>query len=116
MSSAQVFGTVRKLLRDVLESRSRGESERKLRGAHAFVDGYMQAMLDAGLATRRDLLALVAEERALLAGPATVVEEGGFDSDEGQLPVHAPDESGVRERHQRETRVTQRTALARGAA
>lgn len=113
-----MFGSVRKLLRDVLEARSRGESERRLRSAHSFVDGYMQAMLDAGLATRKDLLALVAEERALLAGPATAiatVEDDGFDGDEGQLPVHVPDESGVRERHQ-QSRAGHAPALARGAA
>ena len=120
MSSAQVFGSVRKLLRDVLEARSRGESERRLRSAHAFVDGYMQAMLDSGVATRSDLLRLVAEERALLSGPATAtLEDDGFDSDEGQLPVRAPtdDESGVRERHQRSARsAPAQQTLSRGAA
>lgn len=99
--SSPVFGSVRHLLRDVLEARSRGESERKLRSAHAFVDGYMQAMLDAGLATRAQLLSLVKEERELLAGPATAeLEDDGFDADEGSLPVQVPtdDESGVRPR------------------
>lgn len=101
MSSPAVFGSVRQHLRDVLEARSRGESERRLRSAHAFVDGYMQAMLDAGLATRAQLLSLVKEERELLCGPATAeVADDGFDADEGALPVQAPtdDESGVRPR------------------
>lgn len=102
--SSPVFGSVRHLLRDVLEARRRGESERRLRSAHAFVDGYMQAMLDAGLATRAQLLSLVKEERELLSGPATATLEAtaddGFDADEGLLPVQAPtdDESGVRPR------------------
>lgn len=99
MSSPPVFGSVRQHLRDVLEARSRGETERRLRSAHAFVDGYMQAMLDAGLATRAQLLSLVKEERELLCGPATI-EDDGFDADEGALPVQVPtdDESGVRPR------------------
>lgn len=125
MSTAQAFGSLRQLLHDVLQARSRGESERRLRSAHSFVDGYMRAMLDAGLATRQDLLALVAEERALLAGPATATvqqADEGFDADEGQLPVHTPnDESGVRqksaaERTGRGARVAAQPALSRGAA
>jgi hypothetical protein len=34
------------------------------------VDGYMRAMLDIGLATKSDLLAVVMAERERLAGPA----------------------------------------------
>jgi len=120
MSAAQILWPVRQLLREVLEARTQGDSERRLRTAHAFVDGYMRALLDAGLATRQQLLVVVAEERARLAGPAVgELEDDGFDGDEGQLPVHAPPahDSGVRPRREREVRAQSApAALRRGAA
>lgn len=113
---SSTFATVRALLRDVLEARGRGESEKRLRSAHTFVDGYMRAMLDAELTTKAELLKMVAEERARLAGPASrEVTDDGFEADEGQLPVHAPDESGVRPRRAQQV-TAQIVGAARGAA
>ena len=112
MNASSSLTTVRLLLRDVLEARSRCESEKRLRGAHSFVDGYMRALLDTEQVTKQQLLQLVAEERARLAGPATrEAASSGFEEDEGQLPVHAPDESGVRPR-----RAQQAVTAVRGAA
>ncbi len=42
--------------------------------AHGFVDGCMRILLDSGLVTKRELLALVAEKRELVDGPAKRVD------------------------------------------
>lgn len=53
----------------------RGAAGPKLARAQGFVDGYMRALLDAKLATQRELLAVVAEERSNINGPPSGVAE-----------------------------------------
>ena len=60
------------MLNDVLVARTRGVAHFRLARAHGYVDGYMQALLDTGMATRQELLAVVAEERTELFGPAWI--------------------------------------------
>jgi hypothetical protein len=57
----------------VLVAKSKGVSYQRLARAHGYVDGYMKALLDAGMATQQELLTLVAAERAKVDGPAVRV-------------------------------------------
>jgi hypothetical protein len=70
-SLADMLGTLRGLLREALVLKSAGVPHARLTRANGAVDGYMRALLDAGLAEQSELLALVAEERTALGGPAT---------------------------------------------
>lgn len=67
--------------------RSRGSSFPKLSFSQGFADGYMRALLDAKLATTKELLAIVAEERAALGGPAVRDEELESMSDARIVPT-----------------------------
>jgi hypothetical protein len=66
-----MLNTLRGLLREALVLRCAGVPHARLTRANGAVDGYMRAMLDAGLADQRELLALVAAERTAVGGPAT---------------------------------------------
>jgi hypothetical protein len=71
MNKAALLAELRTMLHDVFAARNSGVSHPKLARAHGYVDGYMKALLDSGLATKQDLLALVAEQRSATSGPAT---------------------------------------------
>ena len=70
MTKPESVAQLRKALREMLLLRSQGSNFPKLSKAQGFVDGYMRALLDGRLATQQELLAIVAEERALANGPA----------------------------------------------
>ena len=62
---------VRKLLRAAFEARWRGELHVHKVRAHAYADGYIKALIDAGLLGQDESLQLVADARAeLAAAPA----------------------------------------------
>ncbi len=63
MTKDQLKATLRGLLREVLEARFTGGSYAKLARAHGYADGYMRAMLDAGLADSAEMLRLVGSVR-----------------------------------------------------
>ncbi len=63
MNNDQLMETLRALLRDVLKARFDGAAYAKLARAHGYADGYMRALLDAGLVNRDDLLGVVGDER-----------------------------------------------------
>ncbi|HJK94917.1 MAG TPA: hypothetical protein RMH85_14655 [Polyangiaceae bacterium LLY-WYZ-15_(1-7)] len=63
MNQDELFETLRALLRDVLKARFDGAAYAKLARAHGYADGYMRALLDAGLVDRNELLDLVGNER-----------------------------------------------------
>ncbi|MEM9069000.1 MAG: hypothetical protein AAGE52_10870 [Myxococcota bacterium] len=63
MNNDELMDTLRDLLRDVLRARFEGAAYAKLARAHGYADGYMRALLDAGLVDRDHLLSLVGEER-----------------------------------------------------
>jgi len=75
MSNAEMLSELRKMLHDVFVARATGASHPKMTRAHGYVDGYMRALLESGAATKDELLMLVAEERAIVSGPATVAVE-----------------------------------------
>ena len=66
----QLLGTLRVLLRESFRLRSEGTAYAKLAQAQGRVDGYMAALSDTGLCTQPELLALVAEVRRGVDGPA----------------------------------------------
>jgi hypothetical protein len=70
-SKATLLDSLRTLLREALTLRHEGAAHPKLTRASALCDGYMKALLDAGLASQSELLALVAEERTRVSGPST---------------------------------------------
>jgi hypothetical protein len=68
---AEMLAHLRTLLTEVFRLRTQGAAHAKLARAQGYADGYMRSMMDAGLATQRDLLALVTEQRRIVDGPAT---------------------------------------------
>jgi hypothetical protein len=63
MEREQLKATVAKLLDEVMKARFDGAAYARLSRAHGYADGYMRALLDAGLIDKRELLALVGETR-----------------------------------------------------
>lgn len=62
--------TLRKLLQDVFGAQYGGAHHDRLQRAFGYADGYMRAMLDAGMAGKQELLDVVVEERRhALRGP-----------------------------------------------
>ena len=70
-TKAEMLETLRGMLRDVFRLRSDGVAYARLARAHGYVDGYMRALLETQIADKNELLALVAEERTHVDGPAT---------------------------------------------
>lgn len=69
-SKTEMLETLRGLVRDALALRYAGGVAGRLAHANGAVDGYLRALLDAGTCERQELLALMAEERSRVAGPA----------------------------------------------
>jgi hypothetical protein len=69
-SKLEILIELRKMLRDVFVAKSAGETYARLARAHGYVDGYMRALLEAGIVGKEELLALVASEREQVSGPA----------------------------------------------
>jgi len=76
-SKTEMLENLRGMLRDVLRLRTEGVAYAKLSRAHGYLDGYMRVLLETGLFSQKELLALISEERNLHDGPATriVTEE-----------------------------------------
>lgn len=70
-SKPQMLENLRRLVRDALQMRRAGASQVRLVRAGGAIDGYSRALLDSGIASRSELLALIAAERTRLDGPAT---------------------------------------------
>jgi len=66
----ELLSDLREMMRDLIALRASGELYPRLARAHGYIDGFMRAMLDAELVTKRELLELVAEERERASGPA----------------------------------------------
>jgi hypothetical protein len=69
-SRDEMITDLRTMLRDMFAASASGAGGPRLARAHGYVDGYMRAMLDVGVATKSDLLAVVMAERERFAGPA----------------------------------------------
>ncbi len=68
MVKEQLLESLRSSLRALFAERHKGGLA--YARAQGQVDGYMQALLDGGVATQPELLSLVSQERARLQGPA----------------------------------------------
>lgn len=64
LSKAQLLNTVRALVADVTRARFQGGAYAKMMRAHGYADGYMRALLDAGLVERTELLRAVGDARS----------------------------------------------------
>lgn len=69
-SKVEMLETLRTLVREALRLRSEGSTYARLARASGLVDGYMRVLLEAGLVEARELLQIVAAERAAVDGPA----------------------------------------------
>jgi hypothetical protein len=69
----EVLEELRAMFRNVLAAAEAGGSHVRLSRARGNVDGYMRALLDLGIATREELLGLIAAERQRANGPAVGV-------------------------------------------
>ncbi len=69
-TKADLLDDLRSMMRDLLALRASGELYPRLARAHGYVDGFMRVMLDTGMATKKELIDLVAEEREAASGPA----------------------------------------------
>jgi len=67
----EMLDNLRAMLRDVFQLRTDGVAYAKLARAHGYVDGYMRVMLEARIATKKELLVLVSEERSRSLGGGT---------------------------------------------
>jgi hypothetical protein len=72
-TKAEVMEELRAMLRDVLAASAAGAAHGRLARAHGYVDGYMRALIELGVATRGELLEIVAAEREHVSGPAVRV-------------------------------------------
>lgn len=69
-SKAEVISELRTMLGDVFKAKAQGEAYGRLARAHGYVDGYMRALLELGLATKDELVDVVNAERERSSGPA----------------------------------------------
>lgn len=63
MSRLELMNRVRELVADVTKARFEGGVYAKVARAHGYADGYMRALLDAGLIDRDTLIDVVTESR-----------------------------------------------------
>ena len=68
---AEMIRELRGLLRGVFAMQAEGSSYVRLARDRGYVDGFMRALVESGQATNKELLVIVAEERAFASGPAT---------------------------------------------
>ena len=80
-TKADLLGELKLMLNDMLSARARGVAPYRLARAHGYVDGYMRAVIDTGVATQKELLAVVAEERTQVFGPALLERTPLSDAD-----------------------------------
>jgi hypothetical protein len=72
-TKAEVIAELQNMLRDVLSAASGGTSYARIARAHGYVDGYMRALIDLGIAEQKELVQIVAAERERASGPAVRV-------------------------------------------
>jgi hypothetical protein len=84
-TKVEIVNELRTMLRDVFVAKSAGETYSRLARAHGYVDGYMRALLETGIVSKNELLAIVAAEREQVSGPAmrTLGDTVGAEADSG---------------------------------
>jgi hypothetical protein len=71
LPQAPLVHSLRQLLRDMFLLREQGVAHTRYARALGYVDGYMQALIQADLANEQELLAVVAQERERVNGPGS---------------------------------------------
>lgn len=71
-SKSEMLRELETMLNDVFAARAAGTSHPRMARAQGYVDGYMKAMLEMGMANQKELLCLVARQREKVDGPATL--------------------------------------------
>ena len=69
-SKDELLSELRGMQRDVFAAQAAGQVQSRVARAHGYVDGFMRALLDSGVAGKQELLELVAAERQNVSGPA----------------------------------------------
>jgi hypothetical protein len=62
-TKAEMLSAVAGMLKEAFVAKAEGAAQPRLARAYGYADGYLKALLDAGLATQKELLALVSEVR-----------------------------------------------------
>ena len=70
-SQAELHDVLKGLLRDSMRLHAEGAPGSRLGQADGYVDGFIRAMVEAGLSDHATILAVVRETRREFAGPAT---------------------------------------------
>ena len=78
-NKSEILGELRTMLRDIFTAKAAGETHVRLARAHGYVDGYMRAVLETGVATRTELVEIVAAERERSSGPAMAMRDAVSD-------------------------------------
>ena len=75
VSKPAMLDHLRSMLNEVFKLRREGATYARLARQHGYVDGYMRVLLESGIASRAELLEVVAAERVRADGPATATLE-----------------------------------------
>ena len=70
-TKSEMLEELKTMLRDVFAARAAGSSGTHLARRHGYIDGYMRGLLECGRFENKELLGIVAEQRAIVFGPAT---------------------------------------------
>lgn len=74
-SSAELYETLRSLLRDAIRLHAEGAPGSRLAQADGYVDGFIRAMVESGLSDHKAILGIVRGVRRELDGPPTATLE-----------------------------------------
>jgi hypothetical protein len=74
-TKAEMLSAVEGMLKEAFLAKAEGASQPRLARAYGYADGYLKALLDAGLASQKELLELVGHVRAAISGPPTAATE-----------------------------------------
>ncbi len=70
-NKSELLANLRSMLTEAFRLRNEGASYAKLSRSQGNADGYMRALIDMGVATEREILAVVVDQRRVVDGPAT---------------------------------------------
>jgi len=70
-SQVELHDVLRSLLRDSMHLHAQGAAGSRLGQADGYVDGFIRALVEAGLSDHAMILSIVREVRREIAGPAT---------------------------------------------
>jgi hypothetical protein len=80
-TKAEMLTAVGGMLKEAFLAKAQGAAQPRLARAYGYADGYLKALLDAGLATQSELLDIVAEIRTEISGPSTQVRDTAESAD-----------------------------------